>query len=115
MFLELDNVVDEGKDVRLQSRGSKVCPFLPFHPNSENSQRLQEFHLFAVFVTLKLLYTVQYSFAARNDQICLDGAKDTSLTDLIALVIFLGLWMVIRCKSSFYPNQVFQPILPGLD
>ena len=58
MFLELDDVVDEGKDVRLQSRGSKVCPFLPFHPNSENSQRLQEFHLFAVFVTLKLLYSI---------------------------------------------------------
>ena len=27
------DVVDEDENVRLQSRGSKICPFLPFHYN----------------------------------------------------------------------------------
>ena len=86
MFLELDDVVDE--DVRLQSRGSKVCPFLPFHHNSQNSSRVQEVHFFWCSVCDFEVPLQNIKLAARNEQNCLDGAKDASQPDFIALVVF---------------------------
>ena len=44
----LEEVVYE--DVKLQTRGRNVCPFLPFHPPSSNSSRDQEVHIFSFFL-----------------------------------------------------------------